>query len=119
MNTMNAVDTYEIIEERGLPIAQCCSLNISGDEQLRLTNMFKALGNPVRFEILKFLLIHPSCITKDIVEAMPIAQATVSQHMKILREAGWVASEAKCQTTCHWLDEENIAWFKGKVKEIF
>lgn len=95
------------------------SLKIDGAEQLRLTNMFKALGNPVRFEILKFLLNNPSSITKDIVEAMPIAQATVSQHMKVLQQAGWVATEAKCQATCHWLDEENIDWFKSKVNEIF
>lgn len=116
---MNSVIADEIIDERGTPHTGFRSLDISGDEQLRLNNMFKALGNPLRFKILKFLLAHPSCITKDVVEAMPIAQATVSQHLKVLRQAGWVASEAKCQTTCHWLDEENIAWFKGKVQEIF
>ncbi|MEM7127609.1 MAG: metalloregulator ArsR/SmtB family transcription factor [Chloroflexota bacterium] len=97
----------------------CCTLDISGDDELRLIQMFKALSHPVRFSILKFLLMHPNCYTKDIVEAMPIAQATVSQHIKILRQAGWVAAEAKCQATCHWLDEENIAWFKTKVGDIF
>ena len=48
--------------------------------------MFKVLGNPIRFQILKFLLTHPGCITGDIVNAVPIAQATVSQHLK--RDAG-------------------------------
>lgn len=97
----------------------CCTLDISGAAQERLVKMFKALGNPIRFEIMKFLLTHPSCITADIVEALPIVQATVSQHLKVLREAGWIASAAKCQATCNWLDEGNIAWFRAKVGEIF
>jgi predicted transcriptional regulator len=105
-------------EQINVPTA-CCTLDISGAAQERLVKMFKALGNPIRFEIMKFLLTHPSCITADIVEALPIAQATVSQHLKVLREAGWIASAAKCQATCNWLDEENIAWFRAKVGEIF
>lgn len=97
----------------------CCTLDITGAEQERLVKMFKALGNPIRFEIMKYLVTHPACITGDIVDFLPIAQATVSQHLQVLREAGWIASEAKCQATCNWLDEENIAWFKSKVGEIF
>jgi len=116
---MNDIVPDEILEEPCNQFSPCCTLDISGNEQLRLINMFRALSHPVRFEILKFLLAHPNCITKEIVEAMPIAQATVSQHIKILREAGWLATTTKCQTTCHWLDENNIAWFKSKVGEIF
>ena len=97
----------------------CCTLAITYKNRDRLVTMFKALSHPVRFEILQFLLAHPSCITKDVVDALPLSQATVSQHIKILREAGWVASEAKCQATRHWLDNENIAWFKAVVGEIF
>ena len=57
----------------------CCTLDISGSEQEKLVEMFKALGNPTRFEIMKFLVTHPTCITGDIVDYLPIAQATVSQ----------------------------------------
>ena len=66
----------------------CCTLDISGSEQEKLVAMFKALGNPIRLEIMKFLVTHPGCITGDIVEYLPIAQATVSQHLKRLRQAG-------------------------------
>ena len=62
--------------------AACCTLNISGKEQERLVSMLKALGNPIRFEIIKFLVTHPGCITGDIVDYLPIAQATVSQHLR-------------------------------------
>ena len=57
----------------GIPKA-CCSLSISGVDQERLIAMFKALGNPIRFEIMKFLVTHPGSITSDIVDYLPIAQ---------------------------------------------
>jgi ArsR family transcriptional regulator len=88
-------------------------------EQERLVAMFKALGNPIRFEIMKFLVTHPGCITGDIVEYLPIAQATVSQHLKVLRQAGFIVGTVEGTATSYCLDEDNIAWFRSKVGEIF
>jgi len=105
-------------KEITIPTA-CCTLDISGTEQERLVTMFKALGNPIRFEIMKFLVTHPGCITGDIVDYLPIAQATVSQHLKVLRDAGWIKGTVEGPAICYCLNEENIAWFKGKVGEIF
>lgn len=99
--------------------AACCTLDISGAEQERLVAMFKALGNPTRFEIMKYLVTHPGCITGDIVDFLPLAQATVSQHLKVLREAGWITGEIEGPATCYHLNEENIAWFREKVDQIF
>jgi ArsR family transcriptional regulator len=97
----------------------CCTLDITGMEQERLVAMFKALGNPIRFEIMKFLVTHPGCITGDIVEYLPIAQATVSQHLKVLRQAGFIVGTVEGTATSYCLDEDNIAWFRSKVGEIF
>lgn len=97
----------------------CCTLDIRGDEQERLVQMFKAVGNPIRFEILKFLVTHPGCITGDLVDHLPIAQATVSQHLKVLREAGWVSGTIEGPATSYCLNEEAIAWFREKVEIIF
>ena len=97
----------------------CCTLNISGKEQKRLVSMLKALGNPIRFEIIKFLVTHPGCITGDIVEYLPIAQATVSQHLKVLKDAGWISGIIEGTATCYQLDEKNIGWFRSVVGEIF
>ena len=99
--------------------AACCTLDITGKEQERLVAMFKALGNPIRFEIMKFLVTHPGCITGDIVEYLPIAQATVSQHLKVLRQAGFIAGTVEGTATSYCLDEDKIAWFRSKVGEIF
>jgi len=97
----------------------CCTLAISGDEQEKLVQMFKAVGNPIRFEIMKFLVTHPGCITGDIVSFLPIAQATVSQHLKVLREAGWIEGSVSGPATSYCLHDANITWFRQKVGEIF
>jgi len=97
----------------------CCTLDITGEEQERLVAMFKALGNPTGFEIMKFLVTHPGCITGDIVEHLPIAQATVSQHLKVLRQAGFIVGTVEGTATSYCLDEENIVWFRTKVGDIF
>jgi len=104
--------------QRAIPEA-CCTLDISGTAQQRLGFMFKALGNPHRFEIVKFLVTHPGCITGDIVDFLPIAQATVSQHLKVLREAGWISGITEGPTTSYCLNKDSIAWFRTRVGEIF
>lgn len=97
----------------------CCTLDISGAAQDRLVAMFKAIGNPLRFEIMKFLVTHPGCITGDIVDHLPIAQATVSQHLKVLRHAGWIEGTVSGPATSYCLHEENISWFRREVGTIF
>jgi ArsR family transcriptional regulator len=97
----------------------CCTLDITGEEQKRLAFMFKALGNPIRFNIMQFLVTHPGCITGDIVDYLPIAQATVSQHLKVLRQAGFVTGSVEGTSTSYCLNEKNIAWFRIKVGDIF
>lgn len=97
----------------------CCTLDISGSEQEQLVAMFKALGNPVRFEIIKFLVTHPGCITGDIVTFLPIAQATVSQHLKVLREAGWIEGVVEGTAVHYCLDNAKITWFRNCIGDIF
>ena len=96
----------------------CCTLDIDGAEQERFVTMSKALGNPLRFEILKFLLTHPGCITGDIVAHLPRSQSTVSQHLKVLRDAGWIEGVVEGPATCYCLCDESVAWFRGKVDLI-
>ena len=109
---LNAVRSGEIPQA-------CCSLDIAGEAQERLVRMFKAAGSPTRFEILKFLVTHPGCITGDIVEHLPIAQATVSQHLKVLREAGWIEGVTEGPATSYCLNEPAIRWFRETVGDIF
>ena len=97
----------------------CCTLEISGMDQDRLVAMFKALGNPIRFEIMKFLVTHPGSITSDIVEYLPIAQATTSQHLKVLRDAGWIEGVVDGPAVNYRLNEGTIQWFRSIVRNNF
>jgi ubiquinone/menaquinone biosynthesis C-methylase UbiE/DNA-binding transcriptional ArsR family regulator len=77
--------------------------------------MMKALGNPVRFQIVQILAEKQTCITGEIVEFTTLAQSTVSQHLKVLQEAGLIHGEVEGPATCYCLDEENIRWLKDEV----
>jgi ArsR family transcriptional regulator len=84
-------------------------------EKQRLARMLKALGNPVRFQIVEFLAANQVCITNDIVQTTPLAQSTVSQHLKVLREAGLIRGEIEGPATCYCLDPEGFVWLKEQV----
>ena len=88
---------------------------MTGDEK-RLSTMFKALGNPVRFQIMQILAEKQMCITGEIVDFTLLAQSTVSQHLKVLREAGLISGEVEGPATCYCLDVDNIHWLKTQVE---
>lgn len=84
-------------------------------EELRLARMLKALGNPVRFRILTYLADRQVCITGDIVEFTTLAQSTVSQHLKVLREAGLIEGEIDGPATCYCISAEGVRFLKNQV----
>jgi ArsR family transcriptional regulator, arsenate/arsenite/antimonite-responsive transcriptional repressor len=88
---------------------------ILSPEKQRLAAMLKALGNPVRFQIVEFLAENQMCITNDIVSNTPLAQSTVSQHLKVLREAGLIKGEIEGAATCYCLNPEGFQWLKEQI----
>jgi ArsR family transcriptional regulator len=78
--------------------------------------MLKALGNPVRFRIMRTLADRRTCITQEIVETTPLAQSTVSQHLKVLREAGLIRGEIEGPATCYCIDPAGVRWLKEQVE---
>jgi DNA-binding transcriptional ArsR family regulator len=97
----------------------CCTLNISGADQKKLVAMLKALGNPIRFEIMKFLVTHPGSMTGDIVDHLPVAQATTSQHLAVLRKAGWIEGVVEGSAVNYQLNAETVRWFRSIVTVNF
>ncbi len=83
----------------------------------RLARMLKALGNPIRFQIIKTLAERRTCITNEIVETTPLAQSTVSQHLKVLREAGLIQGDVEGPATCYCLNPEGILWLKEQIED--
>ena len=74
-----------------------------------LARLCKALAHPARLTILKHLLEEDRCICGRIVEVLPLAQSTVSQHLKILKEAGLILGEVEGLRTCYCVDKEKLA----------
>jgi ArsR family transcriptional regulator len=69
--------------------------------------MAKALGHPARVAILR-TLAQRACVCGQIVDVLPLAQSTVSQHLKILKEAGWITGVIDGPRTCYALNREAI-----------
>ena len=61
----------------------------------------KALGHPARVRIMRLLLARDACFCGEIVEQVPLAQATVSQHLKVLKDAGLIEGEINGPRTCY------------------
>lgn len=78
----------------------------------------KALGHPARIKIIKYLKEANQCICGEIVEIMPLAQSTVSQHLKQLKESGLVIGEVEGPTTCYCLDLSVLKAFKEAVDRL-
>ncbi len=85
------------------------------EDQLRLVKMLKALGNPIRFQIVEYLAARDTCITNDLVKNTPLAQSTISQHLKVLRESGLIKGEVDGPATCYCLHRCNLSWMKNQI----
>jgi ArsR family transcriptional regulator, arsenate/arsenite/antimonite-responsive transcriptional repressor len=93
------------------------TLNLTA-EQERLARMMKALGNPVRMQIMLYLRDNPQCITGDIVDVLPIAQATVSQHLKVLRDAGLICGTIDGPAVSYCIDQDNVRWLREQFNGL-
>jgi DNA-binding transcriptional ArsR family regulator len=86
-----------------------------GAEDLELSRLAKAIAHPVRSAILRMLLRDGGCICGDIVERLPLAQSTVSQHLKVLLEAGLLQGEIDGPRVCYCADPETVRRLQALV----
>ena len=77
----------------------------------RLAKLCKALGHPARVSIVAYLKRIDGCVCGRLVDALPLAQSTVSQHLKVLKEAGVVSGEIEGPRTCYCLNFEVLEEF--------
>lgn len=88
------------------------------ERQNRIATIAKALGHPARIAIIEHLLKVNACICSDIVEELPLAQPTVSQHLKELKNAGLIKGSIEGNSICYCLDEQNFEILKNYFSEI-
>lgn len=91
-------------------------------KQNSIATLTKALGHPARIAIIEFLAKVDTCICGDIVNELPLAQPTVSQHLKELKNAGLIKGEVEGNSVCYCIDEKAIsrlqAYFDGLAAKI-
>lgn len=95
------------------------------EDKLHTTNLeqiarfAKAMGHPTRIAILAFLAKQDSCFFGDIHEELPIAKATVSQHLKELKEAGLIQGEVEAPKVKYCINKDNWQVAKKMFADFF
>ena len=85
------------------------------DDFVMLAERLKALGHPARLAILRVLAARGTCVCGEVVQVMPLSQATVSQHLKVLKEAGLIHGRIDGKNSCYCLDPEGIAALRAAL----
>jgi ArsR family transcriptional regulator len=80
-----------------------------------MARICKALGHPVRLQIVQLLKTDRQCFCGQLVKRLPLAQSTVSQHLKCLKEAGLVFGENEGPGTCYYLDGALLRRFQTSL----
>jgi ArsR family transcriptional regulator len=85
---------------------------------VELARLAKALGHPARVAIVRFLIARGACVCGGIVDQLPLAQATVSQHLKVLRNAGLIRGDIDPPRVCYCIDPKALGQLKRLIAEL-
>ena len=88
------------------------------DKQNEISTLAKALGHPARIAIMDYLLTVDTCICGDIVNELPLAQPTVSQHLKELKNAGLIKGNIEGNAICYCIDENALRKLQDYFENI-
>lgn len=91
------------------------SRDLSEDD---LGELCKALGHPARIRLMRILLEKGECISGDLAEEFSLAQSTVSEHLRILKEVGLVKGSIDGPRRCYCVNEEQLNYFKFLVEKL-
>jgi ArsR family transcriptional regulator len=84
----------------------------------RLATLAKALGHPARVAIIRLLMRRDACVCGEIVDELPLAQSTVSQHLKVLKDAGLIRGEVDGPRVCYCVEPNAVAELKALIQSI-
>ena len=87
-------------------------------DDLTIALCCKALGHPARVAILRHLLQVDRCVCGEIVETLPLAQSTVSQHLKQLKDAGLIRGEIHGPSTCYCVNKDRLIQFMNLIAQL-
>lgn len=104
------------------PSKKCCdsaALTLPPDRSAELlARLTWALAHPARVRIVRLLVNREACVCGEIVEEMPLAQSTVSQHLKILKESGLVEGEVDGPKVCYCINPCKLKELKALIADL-
>lgn len=92
---------------------------IFSEKQNRLAQMLKAMAHPARIAILQHLVKANACICGDLVEELGLAQSTISQHLKELKNAGLIQGTIEGTSVCYCVDSKAWKLFRKELESFF
>ena len=107
-----------------LDVAPCCPpakdqtdlRPVEGDEaDEELATVAKALAHPARVKIVRILVRRNACVCGDIVDELPLAQSTVSQHLKVLKDAGLIRGDVDGARVCYCIEPRALRRLRALV----
>lgn len=96
----------------------CCYDQFSSKERELVINISKALGNEARLEIYTYLLNINTCYTGQLVDHLPLAQSTISQHLKVLQEAGVIIGSIEGKSTYYCINHDNMRMYHQLLGQL-
>ncbi len=112
-------DFMKIRRKKCEPCAEGASLEVvSGVADETLAKLAWAIAHPARVRLLQILISKTACVCGELVDAMPLSQSTVSQHLKILKESGLVQGEIDGPKVCYCVNQQGLAQLKKLINEL-
>jgi ArsR family transcriptional regulator len=109
--------------DASLKLDECCEVAAGvtaaqPPDDVDLAMMTKALAHPARLRILRVLAARQACVTGDVVVELGLAQSTVSEHLRILREAGLIQGEIEGPRTRYCVNASGLAALKAGIAAL-
>lgn len=92
---------------------------IFADKHNKLATAFKVLGHPARVAILQYIIDKKACICNDLVDELGLAQATISQHLKELKNTGIIQGTIEGKSVCYCINVEIWKQFQSEFNSFF
>ena len=106
----------------GASSGPCSPLSLSredaGGTDAELAALAKAIAHPVRLQIIRILSQRTTCVCGEIVDELPFAQSTVSEHLRILKEAGLIRGEIAGTRVCYYLETAALDHLKALISAL-
>ncbi|SDB59837.1 transcriptional regulator, ArsR family [Flavobacteriaceae bacterium MAR_2010_188] len=94
-------------------------LYIYSKETINIAEIAKVFAHPARVAILEYISKQESCICNDIVDEIGLSQPTISQHLKVINDAGLLKGNYKGTTICYCLNVESFDFYKKLLNGFF